>query len=123
MKKSLVILLVVALLTVVAVPAALALTDSRKSELRELYEQMFGLREQIVDKQAEAGLITEEEAAQIKARLAEIHEYRRQQMDAGNYTFGFGSPGRGRGGGRGIGRGGCGRCPVYRQKDIAAPDA
>ncbi|HHX73320.1 MAG TPA: DUF2680 domain-containing protein [Firmicutes bacterium] len=119
MKKNLIILLVVALLTVVAVPAALALTDPQKNELRELYEQMFALREQIVDKQAEAGLITEEEAANIKARMAEAHEYRRQQMDAGNYRFGAGGPGRG----RGFGSGGCGRCPAYRQDAYITPDA
>ncbi|NLM46745.1 MAG: DUF2680 domain-containing protein [Firmicutes bacterium] len=119
MKKRLTILLGVVLLTVGAVPAALALAESGKSELRELYEQMFALRGHIVDKQAEAGLITGEEAASIKARLSEIHEYCRQQMDAGNYRFGFGGSGRG----LALGRGGCRRCPAYRQNAVTIPDA
>ncbi|MDW7652316.1 MAG: DUF2680 domain-containing protein [Bacillota bacterium] len=113
MKKGLIIALVVALALAVMVPAALALTDVQKTELAELYEQQHQLRRQILEKQAEAGIITEEDAAAIGERMEQRWEYRQQRMAEGDYGFGGGRRG-GFGGGRGFGRngGGCGNCPV-----------
>ena len=114
MKKSLLIALVVALVLAVMVPAALALTDNQKTELETLYEQQEQLRQQILDKQVEAGLVAPEDATIIRERMAERWEYQQQRMAEGEYGFG---PGRRGGmfgrGGRGFGRqgGGCGNCP------------
>jgi cytochrome c oxidase assembly factor CtaG len=62
MKKGVLITLLVALLLVLAVPVALALTDGQKAELEALYRQEHELRLQILEKQKEAGLIDEEQA-------------------------------------------------------------
>jgi type II secretory pathway component PulK len=60
-EKGLLITLLVALLLVLVVPVALALTDSQKTELESLYRQQHELRLQILEKQKEAGLIDEEQ--------------------------------------------------------------
>lgn len=119
MKKGLVIALVAVTILILAVPAAMALTDTQKTELKKLYEQEHQLRQQIVDKQAEAGIITTEDANNIKERMAQVWEYRKERMDAGDFSFGAGR-GRGRGGfGR---KGGCGNCPNAPQNSTTAPD-
>jgi type II secretory pathway component PulK len=110
MKKGVLIALVVALMLAVMVPAALALTDNQKTELENLYEQQHTLRLQIMEKQAEFGVIDEEAATNFREKMAERWEYRKQRMAEGEYGFGGGR----RGGERGFGRngGGCGNCPV-----------
>jgi len=109
MKKGFMFAIVAVIILALAVPVALALTDGQKAELRDLYEQEYQLRLEVVDKQVETGLITPEEAESIKEQMAENWEFRQERMNDGVYLFG-------RGGGRGVfGRrgGGCGRCPNY----------
>lgn len=114
MKKGVLIALVVALMLAVMVPAALALTGNQKTELENLYEQQHALRLQILEKEAEFGVIDEDTAASFREKMAERWEYKKQRMAEGEYGFGGGRRGGFGGGGRGLGRngGGCGNCPV-----------
>lgn len=115
MKKTYVVILVVALILGLAVPAALAITDNQKAELQKLYEEQHQLQLRILEKQTEAGLVTPEDAEQFRARMQERWEWRKQKMAEGDYQFGFGRGRFGKGGFRGRGpcgnRGGCGNCP------------
>lgn len=119
MKKGMLIALVVALVLAFAVPAALALTDNQKVELEKLYEQQHQLRQQILEKQVEAGIVETEDADLFKERMQERWEAQKQRMAEGDYNFGFGrGGGKGRGfGGKGGGFGGrgCGNCPVAEE--------
>jgi type II secretory pathway component PulK len=99
MKKGVLITLLVALLLVLAVPVALALTDSQKTELESLYRQEHELRLQILEKQKEAGLIDEEQAEFFREKMEQRWQYRQERMAEGDYRFGM----RGRGPGRGCG--------------------
>ncbi len=90
MKRGLVVLFVAILVLAVAVPAVLALTDNQKTEMEALYEQEYGIRQQILDKQEEFGLIDVEEAQTLRERLAQMWEVRKERMAEGNYFFGFG---------------------------------
>jgi len=111
MKKTYIVILVVALIFALAVPAALALTNDQKAELQKLYEEQHQLRLSILEKQVEAGLATPEQAEQYRNRLQERWEWQKQKMDEGVFNFG---PGRGGGFGRGgfRGRGACGNYPT-----------
>ncbi len=111
MKKGLVIGLVAVLVLLAAVPMALALTDSQKSELQELYRQQHELRLRILEKQAEFGLVDPEDAQNFRQRMQERWEIMRQRMEEGDFPFGPGKMGRRGGFGR-MGRGGCGNCPA-----------
>ena len=114
MKKGLMIALVVALLVAVMVPAALALTDNQKEELEALYEQQHQIREEILNKQVEAGLVDPEDADFARERMNQGWEYRQERMNEGDYNFGAG-----RRGGRGYGRG---YCPMHPQRQTPAVD-
>lgn len=108
MKRGLVIAVVVALVLALAVPAALALTDSQKAELEELYRQQHELRLRILEKQVEAGLVDTEQAEFFRQKMERMWQYRQERMAKGEYGFGFRRGGRGS-----FGRlGGCGNCPV-----------
>ena len=120
MKKGFMLALVALIVLALAVPIAMALTDVQKTELKSLYEQEHQLRQQIIDKQVEAGLITPEDAANIKERMTKGWEFRQEQMTKGNYLFGPGRGGRGLGFGR-RGSGGCGNSPKYQQDTTTAP--
>ncbi|MCR3921737.1 MAG: YckD family protein [Firmicutes bacterium] len=80
MRKGFLLAVVVVLVLAMAVPAALALSDNQKVELQKLYEQQHQLRLQIVEKQAEGGIITKEEAATMKERMADGWEYQQERM-------------------------------------------
>lgn len=107
MKKGLMIALVAALILAVMVPAAMALTDNQKTELQALYEQQHQLRQQILEKQVEAGLVDPEDAKTFREQMNERWEFQKERMAEGEYSRGFGMRG---GFGKGMGRrgGGCG---------------
>ena len=91
-------------------PVAFALTDTQKDELFNLYRQQHELRLQIVEKQQEAGLISDEAAGELKERFTENWQYHQERMNQGDYGYcpGLGYGGRGRFRGR---RGAYGNCP------------
>lgn len=89
MKKGLLISFVLMLVLALALPV-LALTDSQAAELEVLYEQEYQIRQQILNKQEDAGLIDTEDAATLRERLTQMWEFRKEQFTAGNYRLGFG---------------------------------
>lgn len=71
MKKLAASILTLAFLTV-GVGAALGATDTAKlNEITGLYQQMFSIRTQIIDKQVEAGLLDKDQAKKIKSVMQE----------------------------------------------------
>lgn len=109
MKKVVWTAVVAALILVVAVPAALAVSDSQKTELLTLYEQMHELRLKIIEKQVEAGLVTGDDAASIREHMQERWEWHKQRMEEGDFSMGP----RDRMMRRGKFGGGCGFCPAF----------
>lgn len=116
MRKLVIVGLVASLAVAVAGGAALAaaapvpapwtnLTDKQKAELTELRNQMFAVREKMIDKYVEYKWITPEQAQYLKDRIALQKKY------AGQFGAGFGKrggfPGCGFGSGRSF-RGGRG---------------
>ena len=130
MKKKLAAgVLSIAILTTGAA-AALGATDSTKlGEIKDLYHQMFNIQKQIVDKEAEAGLITSDQAATLKNSIDLRSQYHDQAIDNGQ-VFGPGmgmGMGRGRMGGfnngQGFGRrGGMGGWGFQSQNTTPAPN-
>lgn len=109
MKKKLAIgILSVAIMTVGAT-SAFGETDSKLGDIKDLYHQMFNIQKQIVDKQAEAGLITSDQADTYKSSIDQRETLHDQAIDNGQ-AFGPGvgmmGGGYGRGGGRGMMNGG-----------------
>lgn len=103
MKKNLFVVLTVALVLALGVPAFAALTDltdAQKTKIQGLEKQATELRKQIIDEYAKAGQLTSDEAKIIKENMDKAQKYRE---DNGI----IGGPGMGRGKGR-CGGGGCG---------------
>ncbi|WP_425806000.1 DUF2680 domain-containing protein [Desulfitobacterium sp. Sab5] len=86
LRKFAVSLLTLAFLTLSA-GTALAAPDSAKlDELKALNQQMFTLKKQMVDKQAEAGLLDKEKAAQIKTFIEKRQKQMEEDFAKGEYT-------------------------------------
>lgn len=86
MKKVAWTAVIVALVLAMAVPAALAVSENRESELQALYEQMHELRLKILEKQVEAGLIDEGDAAVVREKMQERWEWLKQRMEEGDFS-------------------------------------
>lgn len=80
---------------------AVTLTDAQKQELVPIYNQMFELRKQMIQKYVGFGTLTQEQADWRIGAMKERHEY---MIKNGGPGAGFG-PGGCRGGGPGSGRG------------------
>lgn len=104
MKKKIAAGLLCAALIVGGATVALGATDQTKlDELKSLTQQMFNIHKQIIDKEAEAGLITQQQADTMK-QFANQNEQAREQALANGQVLGSGM---GMGMGRGMGmRGG-----------------
>lgn len=86
----------------VGATATLAAPDaSALGEIKELYRQMFDIQKQITDKQAEAGIITPDQATSIKSAIDERTELQDQAIDNGQ-VYGPGMMGGGYGMGYGM---------------------
>lgn len=84
MKKRLAAGILTAALLAGGATAALGATDPDKlSEIKGLYQQMFNLQKQIADKEAEAGMITSDQAASIKSNIDLKSQYNSQALDSG----------------------------------------
>lgn len=84
MKKKLIVAVATVLLVALAAPVALAaLSDQQKEEINRLYQQMFDLKKQIVDKYVEGGEITPEQGRLMKEHLDYMQQYHR------DYGFGM----------------------------------
>ncbi|GFN22104.1 YckD family protein [Thermanaeromonas sp. C210] len=94
MKKKLVVVMATLLLVALAVPAAFAaLNDQQREEVNQLFQQMFELKKQIIDKYVEGGEITPEQGRIMKEHLDYMQQYHRDYgfgiMGAGHCGAGF----------------------------------
>lgn len=107
MKKKLLIGILSTALLAGGATAAFGATDQSKlNDLKSLYAQMFDTQKQIVDKKAEAGAITQEQANTLKSAIDLRSQSNSQALDKGQVPFGPGFGGR-MGGGFAPGAGGC----------------
>ena len=101
MKKKLAIgVLGVALLVGGATTAFGATDQTKLNEVKDLYKQMFTIQKQIVDKEVEAGALTQDQATAIKSNIDQRQQYHDQAIDNGQIV----GPGMGMGPGGGCGR-------------------
>ncbi len=129
MKKKIFALVISAALVVGGATAVMAATDqSNIADLKILYQNMFDTQKQIIDKQLEAGVLTEAQVDSIKSQMDQRKQYMEQSLDNGQII----GPGAGNGrGGRGLGQdfgpgaGGCagfgGGCGGFFSGNNAAP--
>lgn len=102
MKKKLAVGILSAALLVAGATTAFAATDTSKlGDIKALYQQMFSLQKEIVDKEVAAGAITSDQATSMKNAIDQRATLHEQALDNGQ-VFG---PGAGLGMGRGYGRG------------------
>lgn len=93
-KKILITILSVVLLIGGATIALAATTDQAStnpnlSEIKGLYDQIFSIQSQIIDKEVEAGVITQTQADIAKKNLQYSQQYQDQAIDnGGNYGYG-----------------------------------
>ena len=98
MKKKLAVGILSATLLVGGATAALGATDpSKLADIKSLTQQMFGIHQQIIDKEVEAGLITQQQGDSIK-QFATQREQAAEQALANGQVFGPGMGMRMRGG-------------------------
>ena len=94
MKKKLAAGILSVVLLLGGTSAAVAATDSSKlDEIKSLTQQMFGIHKQIVNKEVEAGLITQQQADIMNSNIDQRQQYSNQAL-ANGQVFG---PGMGRG--------------------------
>ena len=91
--------------TAFAATTADTLSEAQKEKLYALHEEQSALQQKRIDTYLELGLITEDQAAAMKERMAERDAYIKEN---GILPGGFGNGGPGRGGFGG--RGACGGC-------------
>ena len=101
-KKFITIFASLCVLALAAVPTYAAVTDQQKTEIDALNQEIVELQRQIVDKYAEAGEITQDQADATKGNI-DVYEKNRRQ-----YSEQYGSNGPAQGYGWGYGRGYCG---------------
>lgn len=109
MKKKIILVVAAAMLVVMLAPAAFAaVNDQQKEEINKLYQQMFDLKRQIIDKYIEGGEITKEQGEYYKKNLDYMQKYQSE--------YGYGMMGPGGCGGAGYGMmGGSGMMGGYGQ--------
>jgi len=95
-----------------SVMGAGAIDPAQASDLKSLYQQMFNIQKQIVDQEAEAGIITKDQATNMKGFIDQKSNLNDEAINNGDvYGYGPGAcfdAGRGYGMGRGNSGGFCG---------------
>ena len=88
MKKKVAIGVLSVLLLAGGATAVLGATDAAKlEEIKSLTQQMFGIHKQIVDKEAEAGLITQDQANAMKKFIDQRQQASEQALANGQAPF------------------------------------
>ncbi len=101
MKKTSIIVIATLLALALVVPATMAaLKDNQKQELDNLYQKMFELQKQVIQKQADFGIITRDQADWAIKQMEAAKEWRAKYGD--NYGYGPGAYGYGHMGGPGM---------------------
>lgn len=96
MKKKLAAGLLTTALLVGGATSAFAATDSSKlADIKSLYQQMFGVQKQILQKEVEAGAVSQEQANSIQSLMELRQKYQEQALDSGQ-ILGPGMGGMGR---------------------------
>lgn len=109
MKKKLAAGLLATVLVVTGASAALGATDQSKlSDIKSLYQQIFGLQKQVIQKQVDAGIITQDQATYWQNLLDQKQKYQEQSIDNGTIPGPGGMGGFGGGYGMMGGSGGYG---------------
>ncbi len=85
-RKYFIIALSVLLVALFALPAWAAYSEAQAEELKELFEQQQAVQFSILDKQVEMGLVSEEDALEMKERMAEQYERRNDLVSEGEYA-------------------------------------
>ncbi len=95
MKKKLAVGVLSAVLLVGGAAAAFGATDAAKlAEIKSLTQQMFGIHKQIVDKEVEAGLLTQAQADTMKKSIDQRQQSSDQAIDNGHvFSMGKGMHG------------------------------
>lgn len=76
MNRKVVLIVAALMLVVMITPAAFAaISDRQKEEINKLYQQMFDLKKQIIDKYVESGQITKEQGEYYKKNLDYMQKY------------------------------------------------
>lgn len=86
MNKKLVVGVLSAMLLAVGATTVLGAdeVDSAKlAEIKSLTQQMFGIQQQIIDKEVEAGLLTQEQAEELKESIVEKQQRSEEALDNG----------------------------------------
>ncbi|MDR3270870.1 MAG: YckD family protein [Peptococcaceae bacterium] len=89
MKKLAIGLLTLALVTFFAGSALGAVDTAKFAEIKTITQQMHALKIQLIDKQAEAGLIGQEKASAMKQHAEQRQNKIEQELDNGQFK-GFG---------------------------------
>ncbi len=113
MKKMVVFLVLVGLIMALAVPSVFAAsTNDQQKELGQIQQQMIDLEKKMIQKQLDAGIITQVQA-ELMLQDLELRSQNQSQFNnnwgAGNYGWGWGCSNYGWGSGmmRGYGGRGC----------------
>ena len=105
MPKRIIASVVVAVIVLTLLISSVAFAQERDATLENLYDQIYELRRQIVERRVELGHLSEEEGAEILNRMEERYL---KNLEEGSGRF-YGMPGRGWGGGWGRGFSHCWR--------------
>ncbi|MDW7739014.1 MAG: DUF2680 domain-containing protein [Bacillota bacterium] len=103
MSKKLIIGLIVTAIVGTLLISTAVFAQEKDATLDALYEQIYELRRQVVERQVELGYLTAEEGEQILERMQDQFE-RSLEEEPGSF---YGMPGRGWGGSGGRGFGHC----------------
>lgn len=94
MKKKLAAGLLTAALLVGGATTAFAATDSSTlNDIKSLYQQMFSTQKQVLQKEVDAGAVTQDQAGTIQSMMDLRQKYMEQALDSGQLI----GPGMGRG--------------------------
>ncbi|WP_018213274.1 DUF2680 domain-containing protein [Desulfitobacterium hafniense] len=86
MKKKLMVGVLSAVLLAAGATTVLgadAVDSAKLAEIKSLTQQMFGIQQQIVDKEVEAGLLTQEQADKLKESISQRKQHSEEALDKG----------------------------------------
>ncbi len=98
MKKKIIIGLVALMVLALAIPAYAAATNTQVKEINDLWNQIFELRKQMVEKYVDAGKLTKEQGDAVKKNIDQENKYRQENPDSAYLGSGCAGSANGTGG-------------------------
>lgn len=95
MKKKFAAGVLTAALLVGGATTVFAADSSQLADIKSLYNQMFGIQKQVLQKEVEAGALTQDQATSIQSMMDLRQKYQEQALDSGQ-IMGPGMGGMGR---------------------------